>query len=551
MPTKLSCHWQRTHPSQLDDQWLNAWRPLHIKIITVADNDVPGLDTALRYIHPQGRVIVRHHPVSENFGKRGFTDRAQAREMGRAHAAILGNLWSIIRGRYNVAPEQLLWTGLNEPNVWGSEPPELTATYYAEFTRRMHAQGLSVMVLNFGVGWPGNDGVRDAPPIWQPYEEVRQELRPGDVLGLHEYWPVAGPQYAYRWLAGRFEQCPWREVQIIIGECGLDDAVAPGVTAAGTLEWEIDAYIEFVTQRHTASDVSAQALAHFGWHMLNPNADVAARRYLDMLAWYDAKLASDSRILSAMPFTYDFAHPWATFDIRVAPFMRLFLEYVQTVGGVQGPQLVSLKQPIRVFMPDGTVKTIELEEYLRGVVPSEVPATWPAEAVKAQAVAARVYALAAIRNPRHADKGADICTTQHCQVYNAARIHPASDAAVATTAGQVLLYQGQPIVAYFSAACGGRTRSNTEAFGGTALPYLQPVDCPCGRQRQGHGVGLCQWGAKALADQGWDYRRILKHYYAGVRLSDEADQADTEIRQAIRKAAETIRQGLSQLEQLV
>lgn len=181
-----------------------------------------------------------------------------------------------------------------------------------------------------------------------------------------------------------------------------------------------------------------------------------------------------------------------------------------------------VRDPIRVLMPDGSVRVMALEEYLRAVVPAEMPALWPTEAVKAQAVASRSYARAAMLAPRHAPV-ADVCTDTHCQVYNEARIHAASDAAIEATAGETLWYAGQLAVAFFSAACGGRTRGNDEVWGGERLPYLQPVDCPCGKPKSGHGVGLCQWGAKAQADQGLDYRAILKHYYTGVRLSSEAD----------------------------
>ena len=106
--------------------------------------------------------------LSENWENRGFHNGLHAREMARTHAAVCASLWDIARKRYNVAPEQLLWTGLNEPHLWADEPPALTAIYYEEFMKILHTLGLFAMVLNFGVGWPGNAGVTDAPPIWSP-----------------------------------------------------------------------------------------------------------------------------------------------------------------------------------------------------------------------------------------------------------------------------------------------------------------------------------------------------------------------------------------------
>ena len=520
MATKLNPHWIPTHPDRRDSDWLSQWRPAFTKIVFVSDNDIPQLDVALKCSQT---VIARHHPVSENWEQRGFRDAASAREMANGHAAYLGRLWNEVRKRWPEAtPERVLFEGLNEPHEWSDEPAYLTAIYYAEFVRRMAAQGLRTVALNIGVGWPGNGGVKDAPPIWKPYEPVIEALQQhGGYLGLHEYWSASGPKDGWRWLAGRYTQCPY-QVPILITECGIDAAVVPG------------------------ND-------YYGYRGLSPDGNVAARIFIDQLSWYDSKLHDDKRVAGAFIYTYDFSSGWATFDYRNKEFMTPFLAYVRSLPqhnhGPIEPQPIA--DPIRVLMADGSVRVMALEEYLRGVVPSEVPALWPAEAVKAMAVAARSYARAAVVAPRHKDKNADICTTTHCQVYNEAKIHTASDAAIRATAGEVLQYGGNVIAAFYSAACGGRTRGNDEAWGGERLPYLQPVDCPCGRPKTGHGVGLCQWGAKALADRGLEYRAILKHYYTGVRLSSETitEQPGEPLRQAVAAFIADVRAALDRLEQ--
>ncbi|MGQ9768793.1 MAG: SpoIID/LytB domain-containing protein [Anaerolineae bacterium] len=520
MTTKLCPHWIPVHPDQRDRHWLSRWRPAFIKLVFVSDHEIPQLDVALQCSQ---LVVARHHPVSENWESRGFRDAAHARETAQGHAAYLGRLWNEVRKKYpHLAPERLLWEGLNEPREWGDEPAALTAIYYSEFVRRMAAQGLRTVALNLGVGWPGNGGVQDAPPIWAPYEPVIEAIsRHNGYLGLHEYWGTNGPQSGWRWLAGRYTQCPY-QVPILVTECGIDAAVA------GTV--------------------------HYGYRGLSENGDVAARRFIEQLHWYDARLHEDPRVVGAAIFTYDFSPGWATFDYRNQEFMKPFLEYVNAQPAHDhGPIEPPVHDPIRVLMPDGTVRVMEVEQYLRAVVPAEVPALWPAEAVKAQAVAARSYARAAVLRPRHADQGADVCTTAHCQVYNEARIHQASDAAVAATAGEVLLYDNEVIPAPYSAACGGRTRGNDEVWGGDRLAYLQPVDCPCNRPKQGHGVGMCQWGAKALAERGLDYRAILKHYYTGVRLSSETPSPPPDVGDsaAVREAVlQYIAQSRAALEQL-
>jgi len=171
--------------------------------------------------------------------------------------------------------------------------------------------------------------------------------------------------------------------------------------------------------------------------------------------------------------------------------------------------------------PPFQVQLIDLEEYLCGVVPHEMSPSWPIEALKAQAVAARTYAMATLPplgRPRHA-ADADICTTEHCQAWTADAF-PATDAAVRSTAGQYLKYGDRIATAYFFGHCSGRTKSVAEVWGGNA-PWCQPVDCLTKSPPPlfGHGIGLCQDGARLMAERGYDYEMILHHYYTGVTIA--------------------------------
>jgi stage II sporulation protein D len=121
---------------------------------------------------------------------------------------------------------------------------------------------------------------------------------------------------------------------------------------------------------------------------------------------------------------------------------------------------------------------VELESYLRGVVPSELgPEIWPQiEALKAQAVAARTYALA--NASQFEDDGYDICATPRCQAYGGvAAEHPLSDRAVAETKGEISTWEGRPIDALYTATCGGHTEDAKEIFPEQAAPYLVGVPC--------------------------------------------------------------------------
>ena len=255
------------------------------------------------------------------------------------------------------------------------------------------------------------------------------------------------------------------------------------------------------------------------------------------------------------------------------------------------------------------INNVLVEDYLYGVIPKEMPPNWSAEALQAQSVAARTFALK--NRKRHSAEGFDLCNTSHCQVYEgmAAETRTTTDA-VNHTRGEVLFYNGSVIDALFHTDSGGMTEFS-EYVWGSSVPYLCAVSdlqtqtqpwiraipmsefmqkveqngtvlgtlkeihlsslvvgkgsgdrSPSGRVRSaeligtkgrivlsgnnlrtffslpstlfdmrvgrtdvvfsgygsGHGLGLSQWGAKALAEKGSSYKDILFHYYTGVTL---------------------------------
>lgn len=250
------------------------------------------------------------------------------------------------------------------------------------------------------------------------------------------------------------------------------------------------------------------------------------------------------------------------------------------------------------------VNRVSLEQYLYGVLPREVPHDWPAEALKAQAVAARTYAVSRIE--RAAGLAYDLEDTVLSQVYGGYDAErPGTNGAVDATRGEIMRYGGQPIVAYFHSHSGGRTEDPAYVWG-ARLPYLVSKDdphslksgamrwsaefsqadidrklaaeLPVGRFKAlrvvrrngsrielvrvegerrslqlsanrlrlllgpaklkstaftytqsraglrfegrgyGHGVGMSQWGAMAMAKGGAGYREILSFYYQGVNI---------------------------------
>ncbi len=116
------------------------------------------------------------------------------------------------------------------------------------------------------------------------------------------------------------------------------------------------------------------------------------------------------------------------------------------------------------------VNIVNLEEYLYGVVPSEMPASWPKEALKAQAVAARSEAFKKLG--RHKNEGFDFCAEVHCQSYKGIEKETQrTNEVVDETRGEVMLYKGKLVDAVYSSNCGGHTQNNV--FGNTQdIPYL-------------------------------------------------------------------------------
>lgn len=140
---------------------------------------------------------------------------------------------------------------------------------------------------------------------------------------------------------------------------------------------------------------------------------------------------------------------------------------------------------------EGRLEEMELEEYILRVVSAEMPASYDLEALKAQAVAARTYTLRKkLGGGCKKIEGAEICSDHtHCQAYCSEEdmrkkwgndyetYHGKIAQAVSQTAGQVLVYDGQPISALYFSSSGGMTESSEHVFGGQ-VPYLQSVSSP-------------------------------------------------------------------------
>ena len=137
--------------------------------------------------------------------------------------------------------------------------------------------------------------------------------------------------------------------------------------------------------------------------------------------------------------------------------------------GYRGDLLVSVVQGALQI-----VSRVGLEAYLLGVVPGEVPREWPDEALKAQAVAARSYALASLVKGKAWDLYSDVRSQVY---YGVEREAPSTTAAVRATSGEVLTFGGKVITAFYSSSSGGRTAASEDVFG-VRVEYLRSVEDP-------------------------------------------------------------------------
>ena len=163
------------------------------------------------------------------------------------------------------------------------------------------------------------------------------------------------------------------------------------------------------------------------------------------------------------------------------------------------------------------INDIPLEQYLLGVVPSEMPSGWNYEALKAQSIAARSYAVANLG--KNGAKGYDLKDNTYDQAYGGASAEKQStNRAVADTKGIVATYNKRVISAYYCASAGGQTKESGDVWTRN-LPYIRSVDSFDKEiKKNGHGIGMSQHGANNMAKQGYNAYQILTYFYNNIKF---------------------------------
>ena len=170
---------------------------------------------------------------------------------------------------------------------------------------------------------------------------------------------------------------------------------------------------------------------------------------------------------------------------------------------------------LRVYVTDEKqIHDIDLEEYICGVVAGEMKNDWPEEALKAQAILARTFVVKFITEKQSKYDGADISTDiEEAQAYRAAGINDRVRAAVEATRGQIIVYNGEPIYAWFHAHSGGRTATAEEGLSyRKEAPYTQSIES---EESPKAPADDAEWQAEFTQQQ-----VIAAAADAGVRLGD-------------------------------
>ncbi len=489
-----------------------SWQPGAIACMAehLTANDVYNYKQA----NPAAPVIVRfQHPINWQQDPTGT-----ARQLGQYIAGKWPEIEALNPYVYFASRLNMHYENGDPDPV--NQPKYTTQKFYQKYAEwvRTTADIIKYLVpeiklvappLAFGYNEDGSpDGSGQPLAGWAGYDYLADTVRQyfDNTLTFHAYWgyPAGGsvPDWLYEpelssWFAFRWQ----RLLHMFQTRYGIDARVIISQASSfGQADPDFTDQLIYYAQQ-CLSDPRVLALTYYQW------ADAPGRPLGPLTAWTQGVPNLDQHLarLKAMP------------DVTGAP-LTPETDLTGIMSSATPAAATASERIIRVQFEDGTVHPMPLEEYLRSVVPGEMPSQWPEEALKAQAIASRSYAQFAIEGSRHKPE-ADICTTTHCQHYSPKDINSRTDAAIQQTAGLIMRFNGKTANAVFHARCGGHTKNNEQVWvKGSPRPYMRGVPCPDQGNKLGHGVGMCQHGARVFAEQGRKFDQILKHYYQGVTI---------------------------------
>lgn len=273
MSNGLGMHWLRYHADERDFAHIAQAGYASFKLFEWMWSDANFCRRLLEVARPDAIFLARDHPLSEQkedlWRAPGWT--------GERHA----DAWAekVTGGAFHLPIERTFFLGVNEPDATNGDRQAIDR-YTAAFLNRLRRHGLRGGAFSFATGHPRTvDGTPHTAPDYTVFEASRQAIVAGGHFGvLHIYGTAA--QSCVPGHFDRLRHCPWPDVLWVVGECGIDEHVVSGAAHLGYLA----------------------ALASFE----------------DFPQWLERLVrgTNDSRIHSWLPFSYDFSHPWDSFDVR-------------------------------------------------------------------------------------------------------------------------------------------------------------------------------------------------------------------------------------------
>lgn len=270
----LGLHWLMFHRDQWDFPHIEAMQYNSIKPFGDLWRDRDASANTLAALPQDAIILARDHPLSEQ--KQDMWDDPQG--TGIRHA----DEWAqkVKEGLYHFPVDRTYFLGINEPDATHGDRNAIDI-YTASFLNRLTYHGMFGGAFNFSTGHPRTvDGTPHTPADYSVFERSHEAIVEGNHIGvLHIYGTGAVPAAPGHY--DRLRDCPWQDIQWVVGEFAIDEHVIGGGE-------------------------------HVGFHQFYEG------RLHEYCQWLDNLIiaVNDPRIISFQVFTYDFSHPWSSFDTK-------------------------------------------------------------------------------------------------------------------------------------------------------------------------------------------------------------------------------------------
>lgn len=429
-------------------------------------------DTAALNKLPQDLSVVKSMDLDPNFG---ITLQAKYPNALRVCRVYVDN-----QDRYKTDPQGLINEIVNKftpvaqyytaietgneiiNNSSSIEDAKAFDKYQVIFANTIWNKWPSMKVIGFNIA-TGNLGVDNELNLSN--FPLSMQLPPDKFyVGCHSYsWERMSTSAEYYTLRYRKLAEGYKDHKFVITECGVTNAVV-------------------------------QSKPDVGWRTHGKEG-----QFIEDLVWFNSELTKDPYVVGSTVFNCGSSFGWDTFESTD--------QIVKAVNIISNQPAPTYETPIRVKIGDNIV-TMELENYLRGVIPAEMPPYYHREALIAQTIAARTYAMHMIAHPRNKDF--DIYSDARDQVFDPSKENAITNDIIRETKGQIIL----GVMGQYVKRCGLKQ-----------CPLCNGENGTNGAQWEGR---MCQDGADQMAKDGKTAKDIIKYFYfynEDIPVDDQSNQA--------------------------